>query len=170
MTNEGDRSWPHMIDIGTTITLEAWDPKYKPNLDWNHAWGAAPANIIPRLLVGIEPLEPGFRVVRIKPRIGSLSDVSATMPTIRGPVYVAIKRDEAEYRLRCTIPANTTAEVHVPATDPSQVTEGGRPTGDSEGVRCLGARAGRVVYSVQSGHYQFSVRQPEMTPPRKAGP
>ncbi|HSV99199.1 MAG TPA: trehalase family glycosidase [Sedimentisphaerales bacterium] len=38
-----DRSWPHMIyNVGTTITLEAWDNKYKPNQDWNHAWGAVP--------------------------------------------------------------------------------------------------------------------------------
>ena len=34
-----------MIEVGSTMTLEAWDAKYKPNLTWNHAWGAAPANI-----------------------------------------------------------------------------------------------------------------------------
>jgi len=48
MTAEGDRSWIHMVKrVGTTIALEAWDMKYKPNLDWNHAWGAAPANVRP---------------------------------------------------------------------------------------------------------------------------
>ena len=26
--------------------------KYKNNLDWNHAWGAVPANVIPRGLMG----------------------------------------------------------------------------------------------------------------------
>ena len=42
MTAPGDRSWRHMVeDVGTTITLEAWDNKYKPNEDWNHAWGRA---------------------------------------------------------------------------------------------------------------------------------
>ena len=29
-----------MIRVGSTITLEAWDNKFKPNQDWNHAWGA----------------------------------------------------------------------------------------------------------------------------------
>ena len=39
MTAPGDRSWTHMIEgVGTTVTLEAWDVKYKGNLDWNHAW------------------------------------------------------------------------------------------------------------------------------------
>lgn len=161
MTNEGDRSWPHMIyDLGSTVTLEAWDPKYKPNLDWNHAWGAAPANIIPRLLVGVEPIEPGFRVVRIKPRIGSLSDVSATVPTVRGPISVSITRDEAQYRLRCTIPANMSAELHLLASDPSQVFEGDRPANAAPGVAYIGMRGGRAVYSVQSGAYEFSIKQP----------
>lgn len=161
MTNEGDRSWPHMIqNIGTTITLEAWDPKYKPNLDWNHAWGAAPANVIPRLLVGVEPIEPGFRVVRIRPRIGSLSDVSATVPTIRGPISVSIRRDEGEYRLRCTIPANMSAEVHLLASDPSLVFEGGHPAKDTSGVTYAAMRGGRAVYSAQSGSYEFSIKQP----------
>lgn len=62
MTAPGDRSWRHMAqDVGTTITLEAWDDKYKPNEDWNHAWGAAPANVIPRKILGVEPLDPGYK-------------------------------------------------------------------------------------------------------------
>ena len=46
MTSKEERSWQHMIDVGATITMEAWDAKIKPNLDWNHEWGAAPANIL----------------------------------------------------------------------------------------------------------------------------
>ena len=58
LTKTDDRSWYNMIRVGSTISLEAWDNKYKPNQDWNHAWGAAPANIIPRRLMGVEPLRP----------------------------------------------------------------------------------------------------------------
>ena len=47
LTSTAERSWYNMIRVGSTITLEAWDNKYKPNQDWNHAWGAAPANLIP---------------------------------------------------------------------------------------------------------------------------
>jgi len=43
-----ERSWWNMIKVGSTMTMEAWDMIYKPNSDWNHAWGAAPGNIIPR--------------------------------------------------------------------------------------------------------------------------
>ena len=51
LTSTGSRGWYNMIRAGSTITMEAWDDKYKPNQDWNHAWGAVPANIIPRYLV-----------------------------------------------------------------------------------------------------------------------
>lgn len=129
MTNQSDRSWPHMIyNIGTTITLEAWDPKYKPNLDWNHAWGAAPANIIPRRLVGVEPIEPGFRTARIRPQIGSLKQVSAEVPTVRGTVGVSVRNDGSGYHLRCVIPANMKAEVHLPGSGPSAVRRVGAGT------------------------------------------
>ena len=48
MTSRGERSWLGMIDQGATMTMEAWSIKAKPNQDWNHAWGAAPLNIIAR--------------------------------------------------------------------------------------------------------------------------
>lgn len=163
MTNDSDRSWPHMIyDIGSTMTLEAWDPKYKPNLDWNHAWGAAPANIIPRLLVGVEPIEPGFSVVRIRPQIGSLSSVNAEVPTIRGMVQVSIERDETDYRLRCTIPANMTALVHLPASNSLQVSEGDHPAASAEAISYVGMEKGRAVFRVEAGSYDFSVKQPDV--------
>jgi hypothetical protein len=89
MTALGDRGWAHMVyDVGTTITLEAWDNKYKPNQDWNHAWGAAPANIIPRYLMGVRPLEPGFERVLIMPQPGNLHSAKLKTPTIRGPIHV----------------------------------------------------------------------------------
>src|SRR3546814_19626828 len=73
LTSQEDRSWYNMIRAGSTITMEAWDNKYKPNQDWNHARGAVPANIITRKLMGVEPLEPGWVVFRVRPQIGSLA-------------------------------------------------------------------------------------------------
>jgi hypothetical protein len=91
MTSQGDRSWWNMIRIGSTITLEAWDMKYKPNADWNHAWGAAPANIITRHLWGIQPLKPGFSVAQIKPQLGTLTHSKIKVPTKNGPIFAEYK-------------------------------------------------------------------------------
>ncbi|HWS00383.1 MAG TPA: alpha-L-rhamnosidase C-terminal domain-containing protein [Prolixibacteraceae bacterium] len=86
MRSTTDRSWWNMIRVGSTITMEAWDMKYKPNSDWNHAWGAVPANVIPRQLWGIQPKTPGFGVVAIRPEMGDLKFSTIKMPTLHGPV------------------------------------------------------------------------------------
>jgi hypothetical protein len=114
LTETDDRSWYNMIRVGSTISLEAWDNKYKPNQDWNHAWGAAPANIIPRKLMGVEPLLPGFDRVRIRPQVASLSWAKAVIPTVKGPIRVEIENKKGEYRMRITLPANMEGEVYMP--------------------------------------------------------
>lgn len=86
MVDTSDRSWYNMIRIGSTITLEAWDLKYKQNLDWNHAWGAVPANSIPRGLWGIKPKTPGFGIATIKPQMSRLKSSSIEVPTVRGSI------------------------------------------------------------------------------------
>ncbi len=118
MTTNGDRSWRHMVDQGTTLTYEAWDQKYKPNQDWNHAWGTAPANLIPRKLMGIEPLEPGFGKILIAPKPGSLKWAQIKVPTAKGPVSVRFE-NRPEFLLQIEIPQKTTARVGLPtqATD-----------------------------------------------------
>lgn len=115
LTSTGERSWYNMIRSGSTITMEAWDNKYKPNQDWNHAWGAVPANIIPRKLMGIEPLEPGFGKIRIKPQPGSLEFAEVKHPTIRGDISVNFTNHPGKtFRLEVHIPANTTADLYLP--------------------------------------------------------
>lgn len=88
MTAPGARSWRHMVESGTTITWEAWDQKYKPNQDWNHAWGAAPANLLPRYVLGVQPYAPGWKVALISPKPGPLKFAKGKVPTPLGPVSV----------------------------------------------------------------------------------
>ena len=92
MTSTTDRSWWNMIRVGSTITMEAWDMKYKPNSDWNHAWGAAPGNIVTRHLWGITPARPGFRVVQVMPQLSGLSESEIKVPTIQGPIRAAFRQ------------------------------------------------------------------------------
>jgi len=111
MTATHDRSWYNMIKGGSTISWEAWDLKYKPNQDWNHAWGAAPANIIPRYMWGIQPAKPGFEVAKIKPQMGTLEKSSIVVPTIRGQIkcdYEKLSNRLSRYAVE--LPANMVAE------------------------------------------------------------
>ncbi len=161
MTATHDRSWAHMIyTAGSTISTEAWDTKYKENQDWNHAWGAVPANAIPRLLMGVEPIEPGYARVRIRPQIASLSHAKITTPTIRGPLHLEITQpDERAWRAKLIVPANTTAEFHAPTSDPALVSEGGNPASQAPHVRFLRVDQGRSVFELPGGSYEFVVRR-----------
>ena len=104
MTAGHDRGWLNMLRAGSTVTLEAWDWRYKNNLDWNHAWGAAPANIIPRFLVGVRPELPGFAVARVAPQPAGLKAFDATVPTCRGPVRVVFEGGGRRRRLTVDAP------------------------------------------------------------------
>jgi hypothetical protein len=118
MTAPGDRSWRHMVASGATITWEAWDQKYKPNQDWNHAWGAAPANLLPRYVLGVAALAPGWTVARVKPHPGPLASASGKIPTPRGAILVDWKRGET-FTLSLSLPQGMTARVELPADEKS---------------------------------------------------
>ncbi|HEX2967770.1 MAG TPA: alpha-L-rhamnosidase C-terminal domain-containing protein, partial [Bacteroidales bacterium] len=115
MTSTGDRSWWNMIKSGSTITLEAWDMKYKPNSDWNHAWGAAPANIIPGYLWGIKPVEPGWKKAVIKPQPGILSSGEIKVPTIRGTISASFRKEGKSTLYLITLPGNINCDFITPS-------------------------------------------------------
>jgi len=113
ITSPGLRGWRHMIDAGSTMTWEAWDSSVKPNLTWNHAWGASPANILSRYVLGIRPLAPGYERVLIAPQPGDLAWVKGRVPTVRGPVEVKVDNG-AMFRLQLALPAAMAGEVRLP--------------------------------------------------------
>ncbi|MBW8326163.1 MAG: family 78 glycoside hydrolase catalytic domain [Prolixibacteraceae bacterium] len=153
LSSTSERSWYNMIRVGSTISLEAWDNKYKPNQDWNHAWGAAPANIIPRKLMGIEPLEPGFRKIRVKPQPASLEHAEIKCPTICGDVLMSFQnKPQQSFSMNLILPANTTADVYLPFWSKSQKV---KMNGNAVKYRLEGNFA--VIENVGSGSAVFEV-------------
>jgi hypothetical protein len=127
LTDTSDRSWYNMIKIGSTITLEAWDNKYKNNLDWNHAWGAVPANVIPRGLWGIKPKTPGYGIATIKPQMSKLKTSSIEVPTVRGTIkgkYTYNGRRLQTYEIE--IPGNMVAEFSLNGLDGKDLLHNGQ--------------------------------------------
>ena len=107
-----------MIQSGSTITLEAWDAKFKPNLDWNHAWGAVPANMVTRGLWGIVPLAPGFGVAQIKPQTGGLTSSKIKVPTIRGSINCEFSTDNStRFDLQVAVPSNMKTVIYIPVRE-----------------------------------------------------
>lgn len=112
MTATHDRSWWNMIAIGSTMTLEAWDMKYKPNADWNHAWGAVPGNIVARKMWGILPKTPGGSLLEIRPQLSRLTETAITVPFLTGKVNASYKRvNNRLQRYAFDLPANVSADL-----------------------------------------------------------
>lgn len=119
ITAPGDRSWRHMVDSGTTITWEAWDQKFKPNQDWTHAWGAAPANLLPRFVLGAQPLTPGWGTALIQPHPGKLTSAEGRVPTPHGELAVSWQQGKT-FRLQLHLPTGMRARVELPVVAGSQ--------------------------------------------------
>ena len=155
MTSIGDRGWYNMIRSGSSVTMEAWDAKYKPNLDWNHAWGAVPANMVARGLWGILPLTPGFALAQIRPQTGGLTQSKIKVPTIRGSINCGFKTDNTtRFDLQVNIPVNMKAVVSVPVRGINN------PALFVNNKKVMGKREGKYfIAETGGGETSFSVRE-----------
>ncbi|MBE7169502.1 MAG: family 78 glycoside hydrolase catalytic domain [Williamsia sp.] len=152
LTATNERSWYNMIKVGSTLTLEAWDNKFKPNQDWNHVWGAAPANIIPRKLMGIEPLKPGWTRFTIAPKPGTLRQAAIKVPTIKGDVVASFENAASSFTLQATIPSNTMAQVYLPARK-----EVSKVLMDGTVIKPTKTLKGLLIQGVGSGVHTFTL-------------
>jgi alpha-L-rhamnosidase len=114
ITSKEKNSWYHVMhELKATIATEAWDPSGKPDMSKSHAWGSAAGNIIQRGLMGINPLEPGFKKISIKPQTGNLHYARMDLPTIKGKITVNVSKSADSYTIEINIPANASAKVYV---------------------------------------------------------
>jgi len=127
ITANNDRSWRHMVESGATITWEAWDMQYKPNQDWNHAWGAAPANLLPRYVLGAQHLTPGWSLARIRPNVSGLDYAKGKIPTPLGAIEVHWQQRES-FRIELKLPPKMEAKLELPgAKDATIILINGTP-------------------------------------------
>jgi alpha-L-rhamnosidase len=158
MTNPNQRSWTHMIEsVGTTMTLESWDTKQNRR-DWNHAWGAAPANILPRKVMGVTPLEPGFAKVLVRPRPGNLAWAESRTPTRHGPVTIRFDNAQ-EFRLNLELPPGVTARVGLPLGQLAQRQNDVEVVVDDHKVAFQIDGSAAFVDRIQPGHHEFTLRR-----------
>ena len=62
---------------------------------------------------------------------------------------------DGKLRFNVEIPANTSAQVVLPAPSADAITEGGHPLAKAPGVQVLRVEVTNVVLSLGSGHYVF---------------
>jgi alpha-L-rhamnosidase len=110
-----------------------------------------------RYVAGIDSGTPGYGQMVIRPHPGgNLTHARAEYDSVRGRISSSWKIEDGRFILQALIPPNTTATVHVPSTD--DVTEGGSPVDEAEGLEFVRAGEGETVLAVGSGRYEFAGR------------
>jgi alpha-L-rhamnosidase len=165
LNNETYPSWGYTIKNGATTIWERWDGWTQergfqsPNMNsFNHYSLGSVGEWLYRYVAGIDQ-DPGgtsYERILVRPRPGGgLTSARARYDSIRGTISSKWEISDGAFRLKTTVPANTTATVYVPASDGAGVTEGGGPAGEAEGVEFLREEEGAAVFAVGSGEYEF---------------
>jgi alpha-L-rhamnosidase len=181
LLNDDYPSWGFEIRMGATTMWERWntiraDGEFGP-VDMNsfnhYAYGAV-ADWMFRHLGGLQALEPGYKRSRIEPLIvyGGLTRAKGSLRTAYGLLSSEWSLAGESLVLAVEIPANTTAEVVIPAPAADAVREEGAGLAISARGVCEHAfKDGSLVLTLGSGRYRFiSTRPPAPTPVSVAAP
>ncbi|MEO1053479.1 MAG: alpha-L-rhamnosidase C-terminal domain-containing protein [Bacteroidota bacterium] len=79
----------------------------------NHAWSGGGLTLLSQYAAGIAPTAPGYTRFNVRPQMGHLKHIKATVPSIKGDIKIEIDRREG-YALHLEVPENTTATVYLP--------------------------------------------------------
>lgn len=154
-------SWGYMAAQGATTIWELWngntaDPAMNSG---NHVMLLGDLVVwFYEDLAGIRSDDSltGFKKMEMKPYpVKGLDHVTASYQSVRGLIKSAWSVKDGAFDWEITIPANTTAEVYVPARTADDVTEGGRKADGAESVRFLRQEGDRAVFAIGSGSYSF---------------
>jgi alpha-L-rhamnosidase len=147
--------WGYCLEQGDTTWPEQWDG----GASFIHACFNSLDSWFYQALAGIrpDPSAPGFKKIVIKPAIvGDLAWVRAHYDCVYGRIVSEWQRKSGSVSMHVVIPANTMANVYVPARDAESVTEGGKPVAQAMGVKFVRFDAGAAIFEVGSGEYNFT--------------
>ncbi|MFO7668066.1 MAG: family 78 glycoside hydrolase catalytic domain [Bacteroidales bacterium] len=154
MNKTTEPSYGRWIQLGSTTTRERWDeggshnhPMFGGGLTWFY-----------RNLAGMraDPEEPGYRHIIFRPQpVDQIRQVTYINHTSYGEGGISWENGSESFSMEVTVPVSCHATVYLPASDVSEITEGGQQIDQVTGVEFLERVPGYAVFSVESGNYHF---------------
>lgn len=149
--NTGVPSWRYAVRLGATTFWERWDSMLEDGslnpgdmLSFNHPVFSGIADWLHRVVGGLAPGAPGYRVVRVAPIPGGgVTWARTAHETPYGRVEVAWRLDDEEFRLDVVLPPGTTAEVTLPGAAEAVVV--------GSGEHAFGCPAAQVPVDTDTG-------------------
>lgn len=118
ITNPEMPGYAYQLTQGNTSLAESWTAQH--GASQNHFMLGQVIEWFYQDLAGIaaDEAQPGFKHIIIRPQpVGDLTWVEGRYQSVHGPIAVRWDRRDGKFILKVTIPANTTATVHVPSRD-----------------------------------------------------
>jgi alpha-L-rhamnosidase len=117
MLNRIKDYWGGMLERGATTFWEAYNPKQIDNQQYSfygrpyakslcHAWSSGPAAFLPSGIIGLIPLEDGWKRFAVNPNLGQLNWASVTVSTKFGDIRVDIEKE----KITINVPSGTTLD------------------------------------------------------------
>ena len=98
----------------------------------------------------------GYRHILINPGVvGDITWVDAAYRSINGEIACKWKRNNGNFSLDVTIPANTTATIIFPNADPGKILEGETAIGASASIKNIHADGSKTSFDIPSGKYNL---------------
>lgn len=102
------RRWKALLDECPGTLKEVWAGF---DCDYSHAWGGTPTYQLPARVLGISPVAPGMKIVKIAPLPGNLEWAEGSVPSPYGMIYAAFRRNGEGLSLEVELPAEIGLEI-----------------------------------------------------------
>jgi hypothetical protein len=151
-----------MVGSSYTTLWEVWDGLSGGTI--NHGWNA-PNTVLSQYIAGISPTAAGWRSYSVLPQMGSLTTVSATVPSIRGTITASDSVTDNQFIMHLSSPLTTIATVGIPkynyaniltvSVNGTIIWQNGSFIGDVTGVMAAGQDPSYLKFSADPGSWHF---------------
>lgn len=101
--------WFELLELGFKTPRE----KPEPSRSDCHGWSAHPLYHFYASILGIRPASLGFQTVDIRPQLGTLTQVSGTLPHPKGFVELSVQRNGKQVSGSVTLPLGVSGRLYV---------------------------------------------------------
>jgi alpha-L-rhamnosidase len=154
--------WGYMIENGATTIWELWngntaDPKMNSG---NHVMLLGDFVVwCYEYIAGIksDSSNTGFSKIIMNPlQVDGLDYANSSYKSVHGLIKSNWKKESGNFTWDILIPANTFAEIHIPAADEHSIFVNGKSIKNSSDTKLLSYNDGKAVIQVSSGKYTFT--------------
>jgi len=168
-------SWLYPVKMGATTIWERWDG-IRPDKSFeaasmnsfNHYSYGAIGDWMYRVMTGLDTYadQPGYKHIKIMPHPGGgFTNATASLETYYGKAGSGWEVKDGKTYYNIDIPANTKADIYLPADNAGDITENGQALALDKDITVGASETGYVLIKAGSGSYHFAVNGVPQAPP-----